>query len=674
MADPRVRIIVDAVTDAAERQMRKLQGTVKETGKEGSKAAGGFDSLKTAVAGIGAAVGVATTAFIALKKAYDFGKEGAAILQTRDSFDKLMSSMGVAPGILDRLRDASLGTVDDMTIMSSTMTLLAGTSEELGTAMVEASPKLMEIAKAAHKLNPAAGDVEYFYNSIASGIKRSSPMILDNLGLVVKIGDVTQAWADANGVAVESMTAEQKQLALLEGALQAGGRLVEQVGGSVDEMGDSFAQAEVRIKNATDTLKTQAAPAIADIVQFLADMVDGEERVVAASEELRKSSKNYDVYLDAVLRAAKANHQLSESDIDVIKRQAEKGEAFHDTVYEMGILTEAQYNAARETDRVSEKWANYAEALKRDAQPAVKDLSQDTQDLAGNVELVANMMEQRAARAADDFKGSLDLLHAAMRGEVGEAIDDYESNLADLEQQLADGAITHGEYQSAVEELTDAFHENNRALAYNIAEKQILDALEKGLIEDVNNSGTAYDEATQMLWGLAEGLGLTDEATVNFMEAVQNQTQAMIDGEGPRQGHIDAIAMIAEKARDAAGGVEELNGQINALPDSKHIDITVQTTYTFEGTEGGQEGGMGGGQAYNYQHGGQFTVRGPAGVDNVPIRFNATRGEVVTITPVGGTPPANPTTNNNYNLNIHTSAPAESALSDFHTMRALAGA
>ena len=259
MADPRVRIVVEAVTQAAERQLNRLKGTVSDVGKEGKKAGSGFDDLQNSMGKIAAIAGGATAAFYALKKAYDFAKEGAAIGQTADSFDRLMDSMGVAPGILQRLRDASRGTVDDMTIMSSTLTLLAGTSEELGRAMADAAPDLMEIAKAAHKLNPAAGDVEYFYNSIATGIKRSSPLILDNLGLVIKVGDANEEYARKIGKTVEELTAEEKQMALLTATLEAGDRMIEQVGGSTEEMGDSFAQLETKVKNASDSLQEEFA-------------------------------------------------------------------------------------------------------------------------------------------------------------------------------------------------------------------------------------------------------------------------------------------------------------------------------------------------------------------------------------------------------------------------------
>ena len=84
---------------------------------------------------IGVGAGVAGAA-IAIKKAFDFGREGAIVTQTRDSFDGLIEKLDAAPDTLDKLRAAARGTVDDMTLMSSTSTLLAGTQGELATERI----------------------------------------------------------------------------------------------------------------------------------------------------------------------------------------------------------------------------------------------------------------------------------------------------------------------------------------------------------------------------------------------------------------------------------------------------------------------------------------------------------------------------------------------------------
>jgi uncharacterized protein YoxC len=517
---------------------------------------------------------------------------------------------------------------------------------------------------------------------------------------------VTQAWADANGVAVESMSAEQKQLALLEGVLESGDRMLEQVGGSVDEMGDSFAQLETKVKNATDSLKEEFARSLLGIGPALERTVDLLFDLDGVMEDNQKTAlegaDSYEEYALTLIRAAQDSGQILQREAKALENYVtgvtDAGWRTKELADEIGLMTDVQWGGVRATEAMNQNISGLPNQIDwwreetEKAIPPVRDLSKDTEDLAGNVELVAQMMSDRAARAADDFKGSMDNLHMAMSGEVGEAYEEYMGNIAELDQALAEGELSQDEYRSSVEEVTAAFRENTRALAFNIAEKQILDALENDLIEDVNNSGTAYDEATQMLWTLGEQMGLVDEATVNFIGSVQEQTQAMIDGKiGPEElgaalNNTAAAARTAESditkvddaARglpsdkvvniriggDAEGTVRAIRSKIDGLHD-RTVHVTVKTNYVNN-----QPGW--GGATEGYQHGGQFTVRGPAGVDRVPVGFMATRGEVVTVTPVGGQAPANPVTNN-YNLNVTSSQPSGGIANDFYIMQALAG-
>ena len=211
----------------------------------------GGKRVSTSMGDVGMALGkmslMAGGAYLALKQVYDLGKQGAAIEQTAASFDRL----GIS---IDALRAASLGTVDDMTLMKATLTLTAGASETLQGKLLTAAPQLMEIAKAANALNPTLGDTAFMYESIATGVKRASPLILDNLGIVVKIGEANQKYADQLGKTVEALTEEEKQVALLNATLDAGARLIEQNGGSLESAADSYAKLAVEITNAKGEL------------------------------------------------------------------------------------------------------------------------------------------------------------------------------------------------------------------------------------------------------------------------------------------------------------------------------------------------------------------------------------------------------------------------------------
>jgi hypothetical protein len=205
---------------------------------------------------------------------FEFGKEGAQITQTTQSFELMNDEIFKTPDLLERMRDSSRGTISDVGLMQGVLKLTAGASDELGQAFAGAAPRLLEIAKASNKLNPALGDTAFLYDSISTGIKRASPLILDNLGIVVKVGEANKTYAEELGKTVAQLTAEEKQMALLNATLAAGDQLIQQVGGNVDSATDSWAQLEVKVENSTNKLKEFAAGALLPVVEGLVPATD----------------------------------------------------------------------------------------------------------------------------------------------------------------------------------------------------------------------------------------------------------------------------------------------------------------------------------------------------------------------------------------------------------------
>ena len=674
--------------------IRDTADELKGIDKAAKKAKGGVDALEKSWKKGVAVAGSVAAAFYTLKKAYDFGKEGAAIAQTADSFDRLMASMGAGPGVLQGLRDASLGTVDDMTLMSSTMTLLAGTSQTLGMAMVDAAPRLMEIAKAANKLNPALGDTAFMYQSIATGVKRAQPLILDNLGLTIKVGDANAAYAKQLGKTVEQLTAEEKQVALLNATLEAGDRMIQQVGGSTEAAGDTYAQLETTVKNVTDGLKAEFEPVVRIVVDVLNEWADtafkADDRVRKLGDGLRESGASYDYYVLQVLDAAVAEKQLTERSAEALKQHLLFGAGLDETdpklgrfagatekvMIKLGLMTEAEWDAIRagreldtthediklgliELEEVSYQAGSAHENLRDEVDRAV--LAFDKGKIAA--ETLAEQ-ERNAAAAADEFKASLDLLHFAMRDEFSDALAEMMNEMEGGRRVFENGTITLEAYNEGLRKSTEYFREQTNAIIYNIAEKQILDALEKGLIEDVNKSGTAYDEATEALWAMGHQMGLLDEATLALMQATQEQTSAFIAGKATAD---DLAGGLGALAGNMAGAAAE-GGDLKAIIDSlQSKTITITTNFTATGHPAGGDFGTGPG----FQHGGQFLVRGPAGPDRVPVNFMATRGEVVTVTPVGGMAPPNPAVTNNFNLNVSAAQSSQGIIRDFNIMQSM---
>lgn len=295
--------------------LRDYEQGVRKAGQSGEGFAG---VMKSIGAGIGIVTAGIVSSAVAVQKALEFGRKGAIVTQTADSFDGLIQKVGAADDTLDRLRAATNRTVDDMTLMKATTVLLAGAEDDLARAMAGAAPQLAQIAKAANKLNPTLGDTAFLYESLGTGIKRSSPLILDNLGLTIKVGEANEAYAAKLGKTVEQLSAADKQMALLEETLRAGDVLIGQAGGSTESAADSFARLDTAVKNLTDHLAAEAAPAIGGFADLLYrvtfQIFEVGDVIEALAGQIGDVTETYDQYVEALIRAAIASDTLTKEE------------------------------------------------------------------------------------------------------------------------------------------------------------------------------------------------------------------------------------------------------------------------------------------------------------------------------------------------------------------------
>lgn len=228
-----------------------------------------------AIAATGASVAIGMTA-VAVKKYYDLSKEGAGNRQLEESYDRFIRNVGASSETLSQMVANTNMTMSRMAAMEGTLTLVAGTTSSTGRAFAEAAPELAEVAKAANKLNPTLGDTNFMFNSLARGIKRSEVRLIDNLGLNVKVEAANRDYAASIGKTVEALTAEDKQLALLNETLRVGRLLIDQVGGSVESQVDKYialsaAAADFRAEMSM-TLGAKEFPGIGSLSNLMQDM------------------------------------------------------------------------------------------------------------------------------------------------------------------------------------------------------------------------------------------------------------------------------------------------------------------------------------------------------------------------------------------------------------------
>ncbi len=493
MADERVKLIFEGVDQASKvaglidkritamskkmGDISKRQANVEKLNKQridaSVKADGARrDSWKKTIATGAVVVGTLVAVGAAAKKAFDLGKEGAAIKQTADSFDLLLEKVGAAPDLMEQLQKASKGTIKDFDLMTSTATLLAGAQGELATGLANASPQLLLIAKAANKLNPALGTTAQQYASIQTGIKRASPMILDNLGLTIRIGAANEKMAESLGKSVASLSAEEKQMALLNETMRAGNVLIEQVGGNVDSAADSYARLETASGNAFDRLKVGIDEAIGPMVSTLADGLEANNAI----------ADSMDIVKDAVDRGVIPLERYKELWIATRAGAGLSVTALHELAEELdGKLSPAEEAAAQQAGALNDKLFRQQKLLGL-IPKELEDVSEALKENAELQQLVNQGLLAHADNAAQAREANLlyalatEELTAAQRKalitekEELDRLDELVSLRMDgnlsLEKYVgivADGVVTEGELAGAIATTNVQFREEEEA-------------------------------------------------------------------------------------------------------------------------------------------------------------------------------------------------------------------
>lgn len=497
-------------------------------------------TIKT-LGALGVAAGVVGTA---LTTAFELGTEGAQITAVQSSFDNLTSSLGAAPNILNTLQDATKGTVSELDLMNSVNTLLIGTTGDLGTALMQSAPQLAEIAQAAHEVNPALGDTTFLFDSLARGIKRASPLILDNLGIIVKLDEEYRAYAATLGKTSNQLTAEEKSMAVLNAVLREGTTIVDQAQNVNSGYVNSIDRMNAAIDDAHNALATKFAPAVASAAEFTTYLLTGTNSSIDAFKReqaaVGATATSYEEYLDA-------------------KRDAIKTDGVY--INNQGMLVNA---AGRVLD------ANYAtvesyQAL-RAGMSAVLDgglsmlgqtlpeITQDTYDQDAAMAAYGDRLSGMAGyyaelNAAEQNRITTAGLMAGLQGNLTAATESYSQTLSQLTEQeslitqaLADAAARgYAPTSEKVQELNAALLANQEAQAGALSGLQTVTA------EMLYQQAAAGLDAQSAL-DLARNMGVLNEADYTVASSMQALREEFFNA---NTGMLEAGASAADFVNQA---------------------------------------------------------------------------------------------------------------------------
>jgi len=561
MADERIRLIVEAedrASAALQSVQRELRGVGKDAQKTSSKGlSGAAAKLKSLAAEALAATGILVSFGAAAKKAFAMGEEGAELRLLRRSFDRLMESVGVGPGVLDGMRSALRDTVDEATLMSSANTLLAGTSGRLQRELAAALPELARIADAAHRLNPRLGSTTFLMNSLASGVKRGSKLLIDNLGIVFSLQDAYAEYAKRVGKTVDALTDEDQKLALLYATMRHGEQIVQQAGADGDEMTDAYAQMHVAITEAADALKEELAPAMADVARGIYWVLSYHKKLDAAYQEhekhMREVAGTYDEYITEMLRAAVVAGKLTQEQADLDLEMVRSGTAGKEFYEKMGLLSQAMWDGLKQAEELGDGFEDLGGAA-GDARQAVDDLAQAHQNVKEEMARLGVLMAGRLGEEMRDYQEQHDELIQKLH-DTGQAIADLRAKqeeqggwLSPRDREQLDALIQkQDDLGRKVRETADAHDEATKRILFDLVQQRLAS---DGL------SQAEFD----FLTGLAQKWGLVDQATATAVAGIDKSMEEL------------ATSGNAQKALDM---LDDVRRTVEGIPTHVGVDIDV---------------------------------------------------------------------------------------------------
>lgn len=234
-----------------------------------------FAALPLPVLATVAAITALVGAFLSL------GQRGAALVPLAESFDNLTASVGLSSqALLIDLRKAANGTVSDFDLIKRANLALVGSTGEFGKEFGKNLPAVLAAARAAAK---ATGqDVDFLFQSLVAGIKRASPRLIDNTGIVLRLSEANQALATKLGKSVEALTDEEKQIAVLNATVEAGATLIASLGDAQESNAEKLARSQATITNTLDGFAVAVQPAYGVVLDSTQKVLDIFQQLGAA--------------------------------------------------------------------------------------------------------------------------------------------------------------------------------------------------------------------------------------------------------------------------------------------------------------------------------------------------------------------------------------------------------
>lgn len=504
--------------------------------------------------------------------ALESARAGVEMAEQADGVTKAFNAMD-NPNLLDNLRKATKGTVNDVQLMTAAVQAndFRIPLEDLG--------KYLEFAQL--KAQQTGQSVDYMTNSIVTGLGRKSPMILDNLGIsAAEISEKTKETGDFMKAVAE----------IVDTQLAAAGE-------TYISAADRAAQKTVELQNAQKALGDEILPLKEQWDDAYADMQLNTISLISWCVKHQGVVKTLGILLTAFTVIAIATSNAIKTNIVVTKGAAAAQQAWNVVCATgTGLMKLLQAGFLLLTGRVTQAktaWASMNATMKASVFGLIA---------AGVAILAMKLWDMK--KAADASALAQKALNN-IRAEAQKQVVEEKLKLENLIKVANDEKLSMDERYKAVDALNKIVPQYNATIDKTTKKFK---ASDKALKAYINNLVKLYEVqgAKKQIQGLAEQRA---ELEVKLAGAKKN-----LAGAKSAQGvsyttswgavgntQSDAVGHFQSQVNSISNSIKQLDTQINTITGSFGKDIMKQTVKETEEPEvpdsgiGGGGGGKGGG-------------------------------------------------------------------------------
>lgn len=525
-----------AFAEKLNKQLKSGRITAEEAGKQYKQYT---DTLATSIpvqqnflknlismgAQIGVIVGIGMAIAKVVTQVYNLADAGAGLIRLQENF-KNLATIGdeSSAKLINAMRMASKGAISDADLIAT-----ANKAMLLGvTANAEEMATLLQIATIRGR---AMGiSTTQAFDDMARGIGRASPLILDNLGIIVDARKNYKEYGDMIGIAGNKLNKAQKSQALLTAVVRDGNKLLAESGGISEDTALSYERMESSWANLSNAWKKSLSQSLEPTVAQLAKLFNW----LAQIQSLKEGGAPWwsllfpplAATLDGIA-AVKAMQLLKSGANDLGTEVTELGDSWQRATTTGQLFT----TSVEEQEKIFQAASDQYESL-LNTMTAIGD--ENTQFVGTQADLNTKMEETK-----------LKLETAIKRyGEKSQKVKDLKADLEDLQLEYEENAAAH-----------------------KLATDKILYDL---LLMKLGVDGLSADEY-KIAVAAGEAFGVFDEKAANSALIMDELAQAVIDGKLDIDNLKGAMDLVQSKSVSVDVAINVTENRKNATSYSQYV-------------------------------------------------------------------------------------------------------